>query len=324
MAKISTFLIASLFFMSFPGDASSGSLINPALKSIEKTGFVTKITGNKLLISDTRFSVDGAVFQTDQGKKLTLQDIKLGMKVKAVIEGPILESYPSKAKAASVTVLTDEKSQAESKAVKLVVKKLNDEALVVNNVITMDHNLFLVQYTNLSQMWPLMNSEKPSTAAIVNSKTEEVKLMKSHTGFVTDVNKQALVGDTYFQLEKVLFTNDQGDTLKKDDIIPGIKVTVLYTGNVNPSLPAQAEASVFIVLTDDWSKKEANAVTILLNEVGSSTVVHPIVHKIKGKIAEIEYTDRKNFKQVKVIVDLEAKKVREFQEVKDKPNQRSL
>ncbi|MDQ0175081.1 DUF3221 domain-containing protein [Bacillus chungangensis] len=322
MAKISAFLIASLFFMSFPGDASSGNLINPALKSIEKTGFVTKITGNELLISDTRFSVEGAIFKTDQGKKLTMQDIKLGMKVKVVIEGPILESYPSKAKAASVTVLTDEKSQAESKAVYLVLKKHNDEALVVNNVITMDNNLFLVQYTNLSQIITLLNSEKPPAAAIVNSKTEEVKLMKTYTGFVTDINKQALVAESYFQLEKVLFTNDQGDTLTKEDIIPGIKVTVLYTGNVNPSLPAQAKASVFIVHTDEWSKKEANAVTILLNEVGSSTVVHPIVHKIKEKIAEIEYTDRNNFKQVKVIVDLEAKKVREFQEVEEKSNQR--
>jgi beta-N-acetylhexosaminidase len=47
------------------------------------------------------------VYMKDDGKKLEAADLKKGMKVEAIFEGPVAESYPIQAKAREIRVLED-------------------------------------------------------------------------------------------------------------------------------------------------------------------------------------------------------------------------
>ncbi|PLS15355.1 hypothetical protein CVD28_23820 [Bacillus sp. M6-12] len=101
-------------------------------------GFLTDIKGNRLLIGETIYSVtEQTRIQTDAGKKMHLEDLKMGIKIKPWHAGRVKESYPMQAEARLLMVLTDETGSREAEIVRKAIKavqKSENERFIIRNV----------------------------------------------------------------------------------------------------------------------------------------------------------------------------------------------
>ncbi|PEJ31082.1 hypothetical protein CN689_17465 [Peribacillus butanolivorans] len=89
-------------------------------------GFITDLDDNRILIKGTYYKVTNRTYIQDQhGKDLSYSDLVIGMKVKPWHRGGIKKTYPAKAEAESIRVLTDEKSLAEQKAVTAAIEHMS-------------------------------------------------------------------------------------------------------------------------------------------------------------------------------------------------------
>ncbi len=96
------------------------------------------------------------------------------MKVKVLINGPIMESYPAKAKAAQVTILTDEESEKESKAVKILLKtpKIGSQ-VIIRELSWLNESTAEIRYTENLLDWK---------KAEVDIEKEEILLIEDDSG----------------------------------------------------------------------------------------------------------------------------------------------
>lgn len=138
-------------------------------------GFITQMSANKLLVADIFLSTKPDTdYETDMGEPVARKDLKAGMKVQVLINGPIMESYPAKAKAAQVTILTDEESEKESKAVKILLKtpKIGSQ-VIIRELSWLNESTAEIRYTENLLDWK---------KAEVDIEKEEILLIEDDSG----------------------------------------------------------------------------------------------------------------------------------------------
>ena len=105
------------------------------------------------------------------GNQLMYTDLKIGMKVKPWYEGGMEESFPSKAKAVLLIVLTDRESVAEQNAVTATIKTVTEAAIQRFMVLNFTHvsreNVYMIEMMNRSNL-------DTSFTVIVDDRTNKV------------------------------------------------------------------------------------------------------------------------------------------------------
>lgn len=159
-----------LLFAILSGCQGSGNQKEQIAKG--DTGFITDLEDHQILIKSTYFKItDTTRIQDLDGNQLTYADVKVGMKVKPWYEGDIKESFPSKAQAKLLIVLTDSETVAEQKAVASAIKHVTVAASQRFMVLHLTHveqeNVYKIEMMNRSNL-------DTSFTVLVDDQTDKV------------------------------------------------------------------------------------------------------------------------------------------------------
>ncbi|PLR99835.1 hypothetical protein [Bacillus sp. T33-2] len=123
---------ASLLFAGGCGKADQGSGTGsapPAQQARGQTGFISAVSEKQTLINDVYYGIDNKTeLLTDGGKKLSAEELAVGMKAEAWNDGTVLESFPAKAKAKKIVVFTDNESERLREGIAEIVRHIEAEA----------------------------------------------------------------------------------------------------------------------------------------------------------------------------------------------------
>ena len=136
------------------------------------TGFITNLDNKQILIKSTYYTItDEMRIQDANGNQLSYADLTIGMKVKPWYVGGIEESFPSRAKANLLIVLTDSESKAEQNAVTAAIESVTEAASQRFMVLQMTHvsreDVYKIEMMNRSNM-------DTSFIVIVDDRTNKV------------------------------------------------------------------------------------------------------------------------------------------------------
>lgn len=136
------------------------------------TGFITDLDDKQILIKSTYYKLtDEMRIQDLDGNQLSHTDLKIGMKVKPWYVGGMEESFPSKAKAQLLIVLTDNESFAEQKAVTSAIETVTESPIQRFMVLDLTHiaseNAYKIEMMNRSNL-------DTSFTVIVDDRTYQV------------------------------------------------------------------------------------------------------------------------------------------------------
>lgn len=139
-------------------------------------GFITDLDDKRILIKGTYYKVKNHTYiQDEYGKNLRYSDLVIGMKVKPWHRGEVEESFPSKAEAELIRVLTDEKSLEEQKAVtaalKHVTKAVSQRFMVLEIIHFPAEHVYNIEMMNRSNL-------DSSFIVTVDDSTEEILYIK--------------------------------------------------------------------------------------------------------------------------------------------------
>ncbi|CAH0180154.1 hypothetical protein SRABI96_01410 [Peribacillus sp. Bi96] len=120
-------------------------------------GFITDLDDKKILIKGTYYKVTNHTDIQDQhGKDLDYSDLEIGMKVKPWHRGGVMESFPGKAEAVLILVLTDEKSLAEQRVVTAAIEhvsKAESQRFMVLEVVHLpSEHVYNIEMMNRSNL----------------------------------------------------------------------------------------------------------------------------------------------------------------------------
>lgn len=100
-----------------------------------ESGFITQIRNDKVLVNNIYFAVDEevAVDSADgsESSEAVLSDIRTGMKVDIVYDGPLEQAFPLQAEASSITILSDAESVKQSEALQAYINKEQVASLLI-------------------------------------------------------------------------------------------------------------------------------------------------------------------------------------------------
>lgn len=142
----------------------------PILKG--DTGYITDLDDKQVLIKSTYYKfTDEMRIQDLDGHLLSYTDLKVGMKVKPWYIGGLEESFPSKAKAKLLIVLTDNESFAEQKAITSAIDNVAESPIQRFMVLDLTHiaseNVYKIEMMNRSNL-------DTSFTVIVDDRTYQV------------------------------------------------------------------------------------------------------------------------------------------------------
>lgn len=128
-------------------------------ESIDKgeEGFITDLDDKRILIKGTYYKVTNDTYIQDQhGNDLDYSELEIGMKVKPWYRGGVKKSFPGKAEAELILVLTDENSLAEQRAVIAAldhVSKAESQRFMVLEVIHLpSEHVYNIEMMNRSNL----------------------------------------------------------------------------------------------------------------------------------------------------------------------------
>lgn len=100
---------------------------NEAVSSGE-TGFITDLAdGESVLIKNTYYTLsENTSIKDSDGDELSFKDLEIGMKAMVWYEGPLKESFPSRADARLIMIQKDRQSLAEQKVVASAISTLQE------------------------------------------------------------------------------------------------------------------------------------------------------------------------------------------------------
>ena len=112
-------------------------------------GFITDLDDKRILIKGTYYKVTNDTYIQDQhGSDLDYADLEIGMKVKPWHRGGVKKTFPGKAEAELILVLTDAKSLAEQRAVTAAldhVSKAESQRFMILEVIAIcPQNMYII------------------------------------------------------------------------------------------------------------------------------------------------------------------------------------
>ncbi|WP_175991125.1 DUF3221 domain-containing protein [Bacillus sp. Marseille-Q1617] len=132
-------------------------------------------------------------------------------------------------------------------------------------------------------------------------------------GFATDIdleNNKVLINDVWFSFDKQTeFKSDKKKSLHRKDLTIGQKVKVKFDGASSESFPASAAAHQFILLTDEQSKKQGNAVELVVKDPRFSQVVMQSMEKNPTGMYSLRFKDLSLNRDVHVLVNIDDKRV---------------
>lgn len=113
-----------------------------------EAGFITQFVGkDQVLIGDVIYSITSDTkISAASGESLNQDELQLGMKIQPYYIGAMEESFPAKAKAKLLRVLTDDTSMKESVMIINVLQQLKrseDEHFIVTNVERADQTYIM-------------------------------------------------------------------------------------------------------------------------------------------------------------------------------------
>ncbi|UYY97210.1 YobA family protein [Peribacillus frigoritolerans] len=128
-------------------------------ESIDKgeEGFITDLDDKRILIKGTYYKVTNDTYIQDQhGNDLDYAELEIGMKVKPWHRGGVKKSFPGKAEAELILVLTDENSLAEQRAVIAAldhVSKAESQRFMVLEVVHLpSEHVYNIEMMNRSNL----------------------------------------------------------------------------------------------------------------------------------------------------------------------------
>ncbi|WP_285766305.1 DUF3221 domain-containing protein [Peribacillus sp. SI8-4] len=120
-------------------------------------GFITDLDDKRILVKGTYYKVTADTYiQDQQGKHLDFSELEVGMKVKPWHRGGVTKSFPGKAKAELLLVLTDEQSLAEQRAVSSALEYVSEAESQRFIVLGITHlpseHVYTIEMMNRSNM----------------------------------------------------------------------------------------------------------------------------------------------------------------------------
>jgi hypothetical protein len=128
----------SILFLSLAGCSS----IDQADLTKAKSGFITDIDQQRILVNDTYFSaVQDVEVVSDSGKQMKFSNLEIGVKVEPWFSGEIRESYPAQADVEKIVVIKEKNDKQMQEAVKAIVEHAEakyGKPVVFQEIITKD------------------------------------------------------------------------------------------------------------------------------------------------------------------------------------------
>lgn len=88
-----------------------------------KTGYITDIDDQRILVNDTYFTASSNVkVVSDTGKRMNFSDLDIGVQVEPWFDGAIRESFPAQADVKKIVVIVDKDDKQVQDAVKAIVE----------------------------------------------------------------------------------------------------------------------------------------------------------------------------------------------------------
>jgi hypothetical protein len=132
-------------------------------------------------------------------------------------------------------------------------------------------------------------------------------------GFATDIdleNSKVLINDVWFTFDnKTEFQSDKDKSLHSEDLKIGQKIKVKSDGVVGESFPASAAADQFILLTDEQSEKQGDAVELVVKDPRFSQVVMQSMEKNPTGMYSLRFKDLSLNREVHVLVSIDDRRV---------------
>ncbi|MGM0751358.1 MAG: hypothetical protein ACQET6_05460 [Bacillota bacterium] len=130
-------------------------------------------------------------------------------------------------------------------------------------------------------------------------------------GFVTQIeSNQVLINDVWFSFDdQTVMKTDKEKKLHKEDIQIGKKINVTFNGKLQESFPRRASADLLIFLTDQQSKTEERAVTLVMKDPRFSQVVIQSIEKNPTGLYSLRFKDLSINRDVHVIVNVDNDRV---------------
>jgi hypothetical protein len=139
------------------------------------------------------------------------------------------------------------------------------------------------------------------------------QLNEQFIGFATEIdleNSKVLINDIWFSFDKETeFKSDKKKSLHSEDLKIGQKIKVKYDGAVEESFPASAAAHQFILLTDEQSKKQGDAVELVVKDPRFSQVVMQSMEKNPTGMYSLRFKDLSLNRDVHVLVSIDDERV---------------
>jgi len=141
---------------------------------------------------------------------------------------------------------------------------------------------------------------------------------KGEDGFITNIDQEAntlLINSTFYKITDQAQIKDlNGELLDWTDLHIGMKVKTWYSGELTKAFPSKGQARLVLVLTDEASLLEREAVTSAINYVKKSEsqqfMVLKLTHIPEEDIYDIELMKRSNLDEsFTVMVDGETKEI---------------
>ncbi|WP_199880637.1 DUF3221 domain-containing protein [Bacillus massiliglaciei] len=103
-------------------------------------GFITSLDDKQILIKDTYYKVkDDTILQDETGRHLEWGDLEIGMKVKPWFAGRVSDTFPAKANARYIRVLTDSEAKAEQEMVTAAIRHVTESPSQRFMVLELQH-----------------------------------------------------------------------------------------------------------------------------------------------------------------------------------------
>jgi hypothetical protein len=132
-------------------------------------------------------------------------------------------------------------------------------------------------------------------------------------GFATDIdleNSKVLINDIWFSFDKETeFRSDKKKFLHSEDLTIGQKVKVKFDGAAEESFPSSAAAHQFILLTDEQSEKQGEAVELVVKDPRFSQVVMQSMEKNPTGMYSLRFKDLSLNREVHVLVSIDDRRV---------------
>lgn len=255
--KIYVFIIIILFTLTgcIPNKTTLVGQVNVNDELVNSARIIQDISGDRILVDSTYFSIDKAVIGTTSGKRITAKDLKSGSLINLHTTGMVMESFPGQGTATRVILYDDKRSQEISEGIRYILENQPMGEIISPSLQKVTDDKLIIHFFE----WAINGKKYEATLNLKNKdlkvieiknefaeklKEEQEKALKNkkdfmYTGYITKVLPSGFrINRVDFTFDKsIIFKNQKGESLKLENFQVGDFVTAYHSRTSTETFP---------------------------------------------------------------------------------------